>query len=275
MGCAEGFAHYDHGVVRRALKAATPFVPERALLVIDRYPRIRNLLRDALTEPPAAGLAERKIGRGPARGRSIQVDMASDERRLIAGTYEPWIHSLLPQVLRQGMSMWDVGAHIGYYVITACALSPTGHHLAVEPDPTNVERLRHNLALNNLNVEVIETAVSDRAQTVRFDSNSALGHISQGGDRIVSAVPLDVLLNDHTPPELVMMDIEGAEGIVVPAATRLLDEVRPIWLIELHGGGGRAAYETLVAHGYSVQQSRPGDVDQLATMRYHALFTPV
>ena len=252
-----------------------PFVPERALLIINRYPRIRNLLRDTLTEAPGAGLAEGKIGRGPARGRSIQVDMASDERRLIAGTYEPWIHSLLPQILRDGMSMWDVGAHIGYYVITACALSPTGHHLAVEPDPTNVERLRHNLALNSLNVEVIEAAVSDRAHSVRFDSNSALGQISESGDRIVSAVPLDVLLNEHTPPQLVMMDIEGAEGIVISAATRLLDEVRPIWLIELHGGGGRAAYETLVGHGYSVRQSRPGDVDQLATLRYHALFTPI
>ena len=105
--------------------------------------QLQSLAR-ALTEAPGAGLAEGKIGRGPARGRSIQVDMASDERRLIAGTYEPWIHSLLPQILRDGMSMWDVGAHIGYYVITGCALSPTGHHLAVEPDPTNVERLRHN-----------------------------------------------------------------------------------------------------------------------------------
>jgi FkbM family methyltransferase len=249
-------------------------VPERALLAIDRYPRIRNLLREALTEPPVAGLAEGTIGRGPARGRSIQVDMASDERRLIAGTYEPWIHSLLPQILQDGMSMWDVGAHIGYYVITACALSPTGHHLAVEPDPANVERLRHNLALNNLTVEVIETAVSDREESVRFDSNSALGQISKSGDRIVPAVPLDSLLSEHAPPQLVMMDIEGAEGIVVPAATKLLDEVRPNWLLELHGGGGRDAYETLIAHGYSVQQSRPGDDDQLATMRYHALFTP-
>lgn len=252
-----------------------PFVPERALLIINRYPRVRNLLREALTEAPGAGLAEKKIGRGPARGRSIQVDMASDERRLIAGTYEPWIHSLLPQILRDGMSMWDVGAHIGYYVITACALSPTGHHVAVEPDPTNVGRLRHNLALNGLTVEVMEAAVSDREHSVRFESNSALGRISESGDRMVSAVPLDVLLNEHTAPQLVMMDIEGAEGIVVPAAAKLLDEVRPIWLIELHGEGGSAAYKALVDHGYSVRQSIPGDVDQLATLRYHALFTPV
>jgi len=270
-----GFARYDCDVVRQALKTAMPFVPERALLLINRYPRIRNLLRDALTEAPVAGLAEGKIGRGPARGRLIQVDMASDERRLIAGTYEPWIHTVLPQILRDGMSMWDVGAHIGYYVITACALSPTGHHLAVEPDPTNVERLRHNLALNNLTAEVIETAVSDRVHSVRFDSNSALGRISESGDRMVPAVPLDQLLNEYAPPQLVMMDIEGAEGIVIPAATRLLDEVRPTWLIELHGGGGRSAYETLVRHGYSVRQSVPGDVDKLATLRYHALFTPL
>jgi len=261
-------------VIRRVLNTAVPLVPERVLLIANRYPRIRNVLRDALTEAPGTGLAEGKIGRGPARGQPIQVDMASDERRLIAGTYEPWIHNLLPHILRDGMSMWDVGAHIGYYVITACALSPTGHHLAVEPDPANVERLRHNLALNSLTVEVIEAAVSDRAQNVRFDSNSALGRIRDSGDRTVPAVPLDALLNEHAPPQLVMMDIEGAEGMVIPAATRLLDEVRPTWLLELHGEGGAAAYETLVDHGYSVRQSQPGDAEHLATLRSHALFTP-
>ena len=45
-----------------------------------------------------------------------------------------------------------------------------------------------------------------------------------------------------------MMDIEEAEGIVIPAATRFLDEIRPTWLIELHGEGGAAADQTLVDH---------------------------
>ena len=139
-----------------------PFVPERALLIINRYPRIRNFLRDALTEAPGAGLAEGTIGRGPAHGRSIQVDMASDERRLIAGTYEPWIHSLLPKSFETECRCGMSAPSIGYYVVTGIVHAvPTGHHLAVEPDPTNVERLRHNLALNSLTVDVIEAAVSN------------------------------------------------------------------------------------------------------------------
>ncbi|MGO8859253.1 MAG: FkbM family methyltransferase [Acidimicrobiales bacterium] len=72
------------------------------------------------------------------------------------------------------MSMWDVGAHIGYYVITAATLSPTGSHLAVEADPANVARLRHNLALNSIGAEVLEVAVSDKEQRPRFDA--AGGH---------------------------------------------------------------------------------------------------
>ena len=53
-------------MIRRTLMTALPLVPERALLIANRYPRIRNLLREAFTEAPKSGLAEGKIGRGPA-----------------------------------------------------------------------------------------------------------------------------------------------------------------------------------------------------------------
>ena len=125
-----------------------------SLLTINRHPELRRTLRRAFTPFAATGLAGQTIGRGPAKGRPIQIDLGRDERRLAAGTYEPWVHSVLPDLLKPGMSMWDLGAHIGYCVIIAATLSPTGAHLAVEADPANPARLRHNLALNDIDAEV-------------------------------------------------------------------------------------------------------------------------
>jgi FkbM family methyltransferase len=147
-----------------------------SLLTINRHPELRRTLRRAFTPFAATGLAEQTIGRGPAKGRPIQIDLGRDERRLAAGTYESWIHSVLPDLLKPGMSMWDLGAHIGYYVITAATLSPTGAHLAVEADPANTARLRHNLALNDIDAEILEVAVSDRDREIRFETASELGH---------------------------------------------------------------------------------------------------
>ena len=196
----------------------------------------------------------------------MMLDMGSDERRLVAGTYEPWVHGVLREVVRPGMSVWDIGAHVGYYVLAVAALSPSGQHLAVEPDPANIERLRANLRLNNVSAEIVEAAVTDYAGEVRFDTASELGRIRDDGGIAVRSVKLDDLLDGRSPPDLVMMDIEGGEAVAVPAALRLLEKIRPAWLVELHGAQGLVAQRTFVEHGYRVRLS--------GSNRGHGLFTP-
>jgi FkbM family methyltransferase len=250
----------------RIASAVTPHIPNRVLVRVNRHPQLRRLLREHLTVDAQPGVSQQRVGRGPAKGQRMLLDMGSDERRLVAGTYEPWVHAVLPEIVAPGVSVWDIGAHIGYYVLVAAALSPTGHHVAVEPDPANVERLRANLALNDVSAEIVEAAVSDQSGEVRFDASSELGRIADEGRDVVRAVTLDDLLDVHTPPGVVMMDIEGGEAVAVPAALRLLEEVRPTWLIELHGEHGELAAQTLLDHGYSVRSS--------GSDRSHALFVP-
>ena len=127
-------------------------------------------MRRAFTPFAATGLAGQTIGRGPAKGRPIQIDLGRDERRLAAGTYEPWVHSVLPDLLKPGMSMWDLGAHIGYCVIIAATLSPTGAHLAVEADPLTQRGSDTTLP------STTSTPKSDRDPKIRFETASELGH---------------------------------------------------------------------------------------------------
>ena len=38
----------------------------------------------------------------------------------------------------------------------------------------------------------------------------------------------------------------------------MFDEIRPTWLVELHGCGGVNAYRAFMEHGYTVDASLPG-----------------
>lgn len=63
---------------------------------------------------------------------------------------------------------------------------------------------------------------------------------------------LDRLLEQSAAPRLVKIDVEHAEAEVLRGAERLLREVRPVWLVELHGAEGQRAMELLGEAGYRV-----------------------
>jgi hypothetical protein len=46
---------------------------------------------------------------------------------------------------------------------------------------------------------------------------------------------LDSLLVDFPPPRLVKLDVEGFEMDVLLGASRVLQESRPVWIVEVHG----------------------------------------
>jgi hypothetical protein len=76
------------------------------------------------------------------------------------------------------------------------------------------------------------------------------------------------------------MDIEGGEVLAMPGMHRLLDEARPVVLMELHGPeSARAAWEALQAAGYGVCRMQPGfppvsDLSELDWKAYLVAFPP-
>jgi hypothetical protein len=90
----------------------------------------------------------------------------------------------------------------------------------------------------------------------------------------VAVSTLDAQLESLAPPDLVKMDIEGAEVAALRGASKLLDEHRPTLICELHGTNG-AVTELLEQHGYEVRvvetpQIRPQDAEWYV----HLLATP-
>ena len=121
---------------------------------------------------------------------------------------------------------------------------------AVEPFPPVRADLVANLALNNLDVTVVDAAVSDVAGSATFEvlDRDVLNRLAPAGDGgapresttgiMVPVTTLDSLVGGD-PPALVKIDVEGSELLVIQGARRLLSDphIAPVLLFE-HAGHG-------------------------------------
>ncbi|MCH9019166.1 MAG: FkbM family methyltransferase [Proteobacteria bacterium] len=168
---------------------------------------------------------------------------------LLFGTREVDHKIILERILRPGMTVFDIGANIGYYVLMELGLlQGRGRVIAIEPSPGNVRLLRRNLALNGHDdIEIIEGAVSDsedvRAFHLSGQSNlgtfhpvgSGAAHLS--GDRIdVKTCTVPALAAEYGAPDLIRMDVEGHEVEVIGGMTDAIraGELAPMILFETH-----------------------------------------
>lgn len=157
---------------------------------------------------------------------------------------------MLERVLKPGMTVFDIGANIGYYVLMQSRLiGAEGAIVAVEPLPSNIEMLKRNLALNGLGdkVEVVHAAVSDRAEILPFHvaKHSNLGTFqTQGsgsehltGEVIeINTTTVPELATAHGTPDLLRMDVEGHEVAVINGLLPAVREgsLAPMIVFETH-----------------------------------------
>jgi FkbM family methyltransferase len=229
---------------------------------------IEKLVHAAL--PPGKRLWIR-IPEGIGKGLWMDVDPRFD-MGYVNGNYEPWIQELLKSELRPGDCYYDAGAHIGFFAMIASRLvERSGKVVAIEPDPDNAATLRANLTRNDIEqVSVVEAAVWSSSGQVTFEralggSNRTQGHIGQAAARrhadiTVPAVQLDEMVFEkgYPAPDLMKMDIEGAEWGALQGARLLLSEKKPKLLCEVHDArevGKIRDYLTQL--GYATEERKP------------------
>jgi FkbM family methyltransferase len=161
------------------------------------------------------------------------------------GTYELDKLIRFEKEIKPGMVVYDVGANVGYYILSSSVLtSSTGKVFAFEPVPRNINYLESHIALNALsNVTVIEKAVSDKISKLKFDlsSNPSMGHLSDKGEIEVETISLDEFIKQGNPaPDIIKMDIEGAEFDALLGAKELLKNIKPVIFLATHSNELRA-----------------------------------
>jgi FkbM family methyltransferase len=204
---------------------------------------------------------------GPARGtRLFAYNHDCLSAGFLFGTYERPQVRIMRTCLWPGATAYDVGANIGYLsLIMARLVGPRGRVFAFEPDLRSSALLRHNLAVNNArNVQVEPRAAAAESGTVPFASYeyglvSAIQRPHEEADARILTVPA-VSLDDfvyregHPPPDLLKIDVERGEVTVLRGAMRLLQEHRPVLLLEVAGTASWQAVESLLAgSGYAAR----------------------
>lgn len=172
--------------------------------------------------------------------------------------HEGFMLSCLERLVRPGDVVYDVGANIGLYSRFLVQHFKASHVYSFEPMENNRRLLAENLAIGGCasQVTIVPCAVSDKDGVAEFqvdDLTSGTGALdavthgkpsqsrSQYGlppkTERVKVASLDTFVKQEgvALPNVVKIDVEGAEAIALKGASRLLCEHGPHLIIELHG----------------------------------------
>ena len=182
---------------------------------------------------------------------------------------ESFPFAMLRHLVRPGDVVYDVGANLGLYARYLVTVLDAGRVVAFEPVAENRLLLARNLDLAGIagRVTVLPVAIADADGTAEFqidDMQSASGTLSRvsGGRPSVGRQnlglrplteevfcrSLDSLAAEGLPaPDVIKVDVEGAEALLLRGATALLRQRSPRLLIELHGAAVAREVLTLLA----------------------------
>ncbi len=160
---------------------------------------------------------------------------------MLLGLYEKGTVALCARMIRPGMTVLDVGAHIGYFTRRfAKFVGAQGRVYAFEPNSENVGLLRSNVARFS-NVTIVQKAVSDQSGPgnlfVSSGSKSGEHSLFRQSHTIASApvelITLDEFWDGLGRPRigLIKMDIEGAEPRALKGARELIGDHERLVLI--------------------------------------------
>lgn len=199
----------------------------------------------------------------PLKGVQIFFDpKGAWQKKMMNGTYDTFLFEAIQTLQPTGKIILDIGAHIGYHSFYFSRLiGPKGNVFTFEPNKKNVERIQIILDKNPdmaKNVSVFDCAVSDTVGTATFNTNEDIESGRSTGNFLGSAdtfwdkevytkkgfvetkvktVTIDSFGKEFgitSTPDIIKIDVEGAEYSVLQGAKQTLLTKKPILFIEVH-----------------------------------------
>jgi FkbM family methyltransferase len=170
----------------------------------------------------------------------VPNDVISDSVAL-TGIYDLHFTKWLVKIARkEGGTLVDVGANLGYFSLLWCAQHPNNRAVAFEASPRNTALLHYNARSNALEdrIAVRDQAVGMRRGVMQFDLGPAeqtgwggFAAEAAAGTIAVNVISLDEAVSSLSEITLLKIDIEGADSWALRGAERILQEgrVRHVW----------------------------------------------
>lgn len=161
---------------------------------------------------------------------------------LVFGVYERYETRLFKKITKPGMTVVDIGANYGYYTLIAAKLvGNDGRVYAFEPELGNYDILVKNIEMNGYaNVTPIRKAVSNKQGKVRLyvgKDSTGIHSFSEANVYMSSKIEANfvevetVTLDDffvnaikNTKVDLIKIDAQGAEGLIIEGAGKILGD---------------------------------------------------
>lgn len=161
----------------------------------------------------------------------------STYQSFLAGDYEREMQGLFLLHVRDGMTVYDVGAHSGFHSLFCSLLvGASGRVISFEPHPLTQKSLALQIAANpQLNITACTFALSDSCGEVLMSdgNNESEAHISPHGTMSVKTRTLDSLIAEGFPvPHVIKIDVEGHEEAVLLGGMETLRQHHPLILCD-------------------------------------------
>jgi len=147
------------------------------------------------------------------------------------GVWEKRTTDFVKENLKEGMVFLDVGAQAGYYTLLASQLGAKVY--SFEPSTTNRALLEKNIKDNDYkNIKVFDVALSDVRGKAKLYKGKTCGENSlfgQGEFEEIKTERYDSLKLET--PDMIKIDVEGAEMSVLKGMKKLLETKKPLIII--------------------------------------------
>jgi FkbM family methyltransferase len=267
----------DRALLRRALGTSVNFIPYRLRHWIRFVPGVAPLQRILVEHVLSGHSFVHHVNAGPAAGLKFEIALPLD-KAIWSGTYERAFAQALARTVEPGDVCYDIGGYRGYMsgVMAAAGASKV---LVFEPLPANQQALRRLCGLNpQLPIELVSIAVGNLDGTIQLKAmaDSSMAKLAnstfQPEARSVAEIEVRIETIDSLveqkripPPDVIKIDVEGAELEVLKGATDTLRTWHPSVLLEAHSAALEDSCTRLLCDlGYRVGrvgEVLPGDGD--------------
>jgi FkbM family methyltransferase len=187
-----------------------------------------------------------QVDAGPAKGITFRVRLPED-KGIWTGTYEHDFASKVAAAVGPGTVTYDIGGWHGFFAGVLAAQGAREIHV-FEPLAENADHIRLLIELNpQFDIRLHQYALGDHDSEAELlvMPQTSMAKISTSTfqprhsvtDRIrVKIATIDTLVakGELMPPNLIKMDVEGAEEFVLRGAIEVLRKYKPVIFAEIH-----------------------------------------